>query len=55
MQWVVEAEQVVAIYELELQGGKLAPVRIFERFLVRDGKIHEIEALFHQPVAADPA
>ena len=55
LRWVAEDEQLVAFYELELQGGELAPVRIAERFLVRDGKIHEIEAIFHQPGAADPA
>ena len=55
LRWVVEDEQLMVFYELELSGGKLAPVRIAERFLVRDGKIHEIEAIFHQPAAADPA
>ena len=52
VRWVAEGDALVAFYELELQDGKLPAVLIAERFLVRDGKIHEIEAIFHQPAAS---
>lgn len=45
--WFVEGEQAIVFYELELQDGKLPNVLIAERFRVADGRIHEIEAIFH--------
>ncbi len=52
VRWLAEGEQLVAFYELELQDGKLPSVLIAERFRVRDGVIHEIEAIFHHPAAS---
>ena len=49
VRWFADGDQLIAFYELELQDGKIPAVLIAERFLVRDGQIHEIEALFHQP------
>ena len=45
--WIVERDQAVVFYELELLDGKQPAVLIAERFRVADGRIHEIEALFH--------
>jgi hypothetical protein len=44
--WVVDesAHQAVAFYEVDLAGG--GTCRLGERFLVRDGLIEEIEAVF---------
>ncbi len=49
VRWLVEGDELIAFYELELQNGEIPAVLIAERFLVRDGKIHEIEAIFHAP------
>lgn len=52
--WFVEGEQVIVFYELELQDGKLPNVLIAERFRIADGRIREIEAIFHPQQADAP-
>ena len=46
VRWIVEGEQAVAFYDLDLNISDL-PVLIAERFRVVDGLITEIEVLFH--------
>jgi hypothetical protein len=46
VRWFVEGENAVAFYTLEAYGME---VEIAERFLVRDGEIYEIEAIFELP------
>ena len=47
IRWVVDGAQAVAFYELRTTFSRV-PVRIAERFRVRDGEIVEIEAVFFQ-------
>ena len=48
IRWLVDGEEAVAFYELRTTFSR-RPVRIAERFRVRDGEIVEIEAVFFQP------
>ena len=41
--WFVDGDEVVAFYVLEAYG---RTIDIAERFTIRDGSIHEIEAIF---------
>ncbi len=53
VRWVVEGEQAVAFYDLDVKISD-RPVLIAERFRVVEGKICEIEALFHaQPTTGE--
>lgn len=46
IRWIVEADQVVALYELATGPTGGTPALIAERFRIQDGLIKEIEALF---------
>ena len=43
VRWFVDGDNAIALYKLDAYGME---VEIAERFLVRDGEIHEIEAIF---------
>ena len=45
--WFVDGDQAFVLYTLELKDGELPSVLIAERFKVADGRVHEIEAIFH--------
>ncbi|MDZ4825170.1 MAG: hypothetical protein SGJ13_01755 [Actinomycetota bacterium] len=49
VRWFVDGENAIAFYVLEAYG---MTVDIAERFTVRAGEIHEIEAIFELPTAA---
>jgi hypothetical protein len=57
MRWFFEGDQAVVLYSLAAAGGggvaATPAVPIAERFRVRDGLIHEIEAVFPPPAPAD--
>ena len=46
LRWFVDGDNAIAFYVLDAYG---MSVEIAERFLVRDGEIHEIEAIFELP------
>ena len=48
IRWFVDGEHAIAFYVLDAYGMQ---VDIAERFLIRDGEIHEIEAIFELPNA----
>ena len=51
VRWIVEGDQAVAFYDLEVTNSD-RPVLIAERFRVVDGLITEIEAIFHPQAGA---
>ena len=51
VRWIVDGEQAVAFYDLDVTTSD-RPVLIAERFRVVDGRISEIEAIFHAQPAA---
>ncbi len=46
VRWFVDGDNLIAFYVLDAYGMN---VEIAERFLIRNGKIHEIEAIFELP------
>ena len=46
--WIVDGEQALVIADIHYRGLK-RPIVLYERFLVRDGLIHEIEAIYLPP------
>ena len=46
VRWFVDGDDAIAFYVLDAYG---MAVTIAERFLIRDGAIHEIEAIFELP------
>ena len=46
VRWFVDGDNAIAFYVLDAYG---MAVTIAERFLIRDGEIHEIEAIFELP------
>ena len=53
VRWIVEGDQAVAFYDLDVTTSEL-PVLICERFRVVDGLISEIEAVFHPQALSQP-
>jgi len=46
--WIVDGEQALVIADIHHRGLE-RPIVLYERFLVRDGRIHEIEAIYLPP------
>jgi hypothetical protein len=62
--WVVDGEHVIAFYDLDADMARATgtagspdtwiPTYIAERFLVRDGLVHEIDPIFYADVGKNP-
>ncbi len=52
--WIVDGEQALVIADIHYRGLE-RPIVLYERFLVRGGLIHEIEAIYLAPGAGGRA